>query len=235
MNKHNTKIQDYLVGKVLPNKHDNILGAVLGFNKKLSFNETTKKYDLIAILLFLDFRTGRVERYLVNSSNIHPNKGIDLKEDLYFTWEGERYKIFYEKEHSPTEEASLTKIGNGILNREFYFIFMTELARDYFLFFKSFNDGNISSLRKNTGPLEIAEIGNNESVGLGTGKISKIEYNLLKDSNEYKSKDFIAFNAHNFINIPKKNNKKMTIFVPINLKNKMIEKYFAHVNIQIFK
>jgi hypothetical protein len=112
---------------------------------------------------------------------------------------------------------------------------MSELARDYFLKFKSFNDGNISSLRKNTGPLEIAEIGNNESVGLGTGKISKIEYNLLKDSNEYKSKDFIAFNAHNFINIPKKNNKKMTIFVPINLKNKMIEKYFAHVNIQILK
>jgi hypothetical protein len=44
MNK-NKKIQEYLLGKVLPNKHDNIMGAVLGFNKKMSYNETTKKYD----------------------------------------------------------------------------------------------------------------------------------------------------------------------------------------------
>jgi hypothetical protein len=44
------------------------------------------------------------------------------------------------------EQVSLTKIGDGKLNREFYFIFMAELIRDYFVYFNSFNDGNIASL-----------------------------------------------------------------------------------------
>lgn len=56
------------------------------------------------------------------------------------------------------EQVSLTKIGDGKLNREFYFIFMAELIRDYFVYFNSFNDGNIASLRKNTLPIKPAEI-----------------------------------------------------------------------------
>jgi hypothetical protein len=101
-NYNSKEMKEYLLGKKLANKHDNIIGAVLGFSKKLNFNNITKKNDTLAILLFLDFRTGRVERYIVNLSDTDINKGIDYKDDLYFTklGEGEKYKILHENQHT---------------------------------------------------------------------------------------------------------------------------------------
>jgi len=67
----------------------------------------------------------------------------------------------------------------------------------------------------------------------GTGKMTNLEYTLLKESKDYKAKDFLAYKAYKFIDLPYKNNKKMTIFVPNNLKNNSIDKLYANLNIEI--
>src|ERR1700676_61401 len=88
------KLQKYLLEtsinkekqSVTTNINSNVLGAVLAFNTNIKCNETFKTFNSLSLLVFLDLRTGRVERYLINSSDPKANdKGIDYKEDLYFT------------------------------------------------------------------------------------------------------------------------------------------------------
>jgi hypothetical protein len=79
-------------------QNENVFGAVLAYNakiKEVNYNEpgSFKEFNLISLLLFLNFRTGRVERYIINSSNPtrvamnlnRKNIGVDYKKDLYFT------------------------------------------------------------------------------------------------------------------------------------------------------
>ena len=142
--------------------------AILAYNTKVkeldhgepgSFN----RFNLISILLFLDFRTGRVERFIINSSNptlnLNKNKkgiGLDYKEDLFFTWNNEKFKVLHDSDHGPwiDGETILSQLGDGKLNRKYYAFFIAELIRDYLKFFYSFNNGNIASLRKLTLPIE---------------------------------------------------------------------------------
>lgn len=62
----------------------------------------------ISTLLFLDFRTGRIERYLINASTHAPTTSLDVdfKNDIYFTWQGERYKIFHEFDHLGNDQKN---------------------------------------------------------------------------------------------------------------------------------
>lgn len=85
------KVIDYLQKFKLGELNgDNIAGTILSFKLKIKRDIKSEKgsqvtFDLLSLLLFLDFRTGRVERYLINSSNAKLNKkGIDFKEDLFF-------------------------------------------------------------------------------------------------------------------------------------------------------
>ena len=86
------KLKKYLLetnidkSKQSSKENNNVIGTILSYSTKLQFNENLKRYDLLSILLFLDFRTGRVERYLINNSDPNANKkSIDYKEDLYFS------------------------------------------------------------------------------------------------------------------------------------------------------
>jgi hypothetical protein len=83
ININEQKGRDYLQkSKLKKEDEENIGGSVLSFNIRIK-NES--KIDFISLLLYLDFKTGRVERYLINSSNTDLiKKGIDYKEDLYF-------------------------------------------------------------------------------------------------------------------------------------------------------
>jgi hypothetical protein len=206
--------------------------------------------NLISILLFLDFRTGRVERFIINSSdptlNLKVNKkslGLDYKEDLYFTWNNEKFKVLHDSDHGPwiNGETVLSQLGDGKLNRKYYAFFIAELMRDYFKYFNSFNNGNIASLRKLTLPIEPAKIDKDGEIiksAIGTGKTYKEEnlVNLLHDSIEYRKRDFFAFKAHKFItntNDEPTSEDKWTIFIPQFLKNEMVNNWLNNLNYNV--
>lgn len=251
------KVIDYLQKSQFNMKAQNIdKGAVLSFNLRIKRNTKSDieisphgMFDLLSILLFLDFKTGRIERYLINSSNPKLNKkGIDFKEDLFFYWNNEKYRMFYEEQHLPiSDHFSLSNINDGKLSRKFFISFMTELVRDYLHTNNSFLDGNIASLKKITKPLipteykeimdpkEIDEARSNNNLyvfedyydryftaikaPLGTGKIETFnEKKIINESKEYKLKDIIPFWAHRFIDNEEINEQK-TIYIPKQFKN----------------
>jgi hypothetical protein len=165
------KIKNYLletnINKQKQSSTDNLnlFGVILAFTTKIKYNEAFKTSFLLSALMYLDLRTGRVERYLINSSNPLANeKGIDYKDDLFFTWNNEKYKVFHDFEHSLLGDlTSLTQLGDGKINAKFYCTFMAELLRDYFRFYSSYNDGNIASLRKITAPVIKPQFENNKT------------------------------------------------------------------------
>lgn len=161
INETKDKIKKYLLETNINNKKQNVadnlnvLGVILAFTTKIKYNEAFKTHFLLSTLLFLDLRTGRIERYLINSSDPKANeKGIDYKDDLFFTWNNIKHRVFHDFEHSPLGKVtSISELGDGRINSKFYCIFMAELLRDYLKYFLSFNDGNIASLRKLTAPI----------------------------------------------------------------------------------
>jgi hypothetical protein len=65
--------------------NSNVYGIILAYNIRVKCKDVAKGYYLLSLLLFLDVRTARVERYLMNSSDpIANEKGIDFKEDLFY-------------------------------------------------------------------------------------------------------------------------------------------------------
>ena len=245
-----TNIQKYLLGND-KNLSNNVIGTVLAFSTKLD-TETPLKITqdnttalntpvTISTLLFLDFRTGRIERYLINAS-IHTfgksiTLDVDFKNDVYFTWKGERYKIFHEFDHVGGDQAkfSLINLGDGKITQAFNLIFMVELFRDYLIYESSYNDGNIASLRKITSPIteKIEDINSKvKTSSSGTGHLTSEELEAINQSNEYRLNDFKPFKAECFINYKNKNkDNKHTILVPNN--HTSIKELFnyGHVNI----
>jgi hypothetical protein len=219
----NAKVRKYLLETNIDDnsqsvkKNENVFGAVLAYNtkvKEVDYGEpgSFNRFNLISVLLFLDFRTARVERYIINSSNpkLNLNKkniGVDYKKDLYFTWNNERYKLFHDLEHGPLrDETILSQLGDGKLTRKYYVFFIGELLRDYFQLFGHFKDGNIASLRKITLPTKPAKFDENGkmiSSQLGVGKLLNNEKvntkKLLNETEIYKEKDFEVFEAYKFI------------------------------------
>ena len=250
------KLKKYLLktnidkSKQSSKENNNVIGTILSYSTKLQFNENLKRYDLLSILLFLDFRTGRVERYLINNSDPNANKkSIDYKEDLYFSWNNVKYKIFLDMEHSTHEKITLSDMDPiGKINSKFYITFMMELLSDYLFYFPraSFNDGNIASLRKLTLARKPAKyefdkdesLSNSEYIpkitepGLGTGVMPNVITNSITESNEYKLKDFQVFESKIFVNGNIKP-KKQVIFVPKQYKNRMIEIWFEKLNYKL--
>ena len=79
------KIKSYLLDTKINNKvqkansNSDVKGFILAFNTRI-------KNIQISLLLFLDIRTARVERYLINSSDPLANKlGLDFRPDLFYT------------------------------------------------------------------------------------------------------------------------------------------------------
>ena len=241
-----TNLQKYLLGN---EQHDkNVIGTVLGFSTTIltqKKNKLPKQNPLsisnnsnrVSIFMFLDFRTGCIERYLINVSNLGPLTSTDFKEDVYFTWQGERYKMFHEFDHAPqTSNWSLMNIGDGKLTKSFNFIFMVELIRDYLLWEKSYNNGNMGSLRKLTTPqtpIQYSEDNPEElkTSSSGTGKLRKVEIEAIHESNHFSIKDFYQFNAERFINYEKRtSDNKYTILAPHKFKNPTTEQLFNQGN-----
>jgi hypothetical protein len=253
------KVIDYLQKNELSKiDSNNIAGTVLAFNIRIKNGD---KFDKLSLLLFLDFRTGRVERYLINSSNPNLNQeGIDFKEDLSFYLNNVKYRMFYEDVHwAGTSKASLTKLSDmndGILSRRFYLFFMAELIRDYLFFNNSFLDGNMASLLKVTTPIQLAKfekitdpkqikdgevyIKQNENVknfyvkkwpSLGTGRLITDEEK--KEINN--STDYILKDLTPFeaFKFIEDNNKILTFFVPNQFKSNYLVNLFEKNKINL--
>jgi hypothetical protein len=85
------KIKSYLLDTKINDKiqkadsNSNVKGFVIAFNTKVKYKQTEKRFYKLSLLLYLDVRTARVERYLMNSSDpIANKKGIDFKTDLFY-------------------------------------------------------------------------------------------------------------------------------------------------------
>lgn len=251
------KIRSYLLQTNINNTPQDIkdnlsaVGVVLGLNTRIQYNDSSIKYYLISVLLFLDLRTARVERYLINTSEPSLNdKGIDLRNDVFYIWNNEKYRIFHDEEHS-FPHVTLSALGDGKLTRKLYTTFMAELARDYLMSHTSYNDGNMTTLRKLTAPSDYVvqtkssdDINTKEykTLALGTGVITDIEKQAIAQSNDYSLRKLESFKASRFymhisnpnnpentsdLNNDKTQNQKL-IFLPNQFNNRTVENWYEN-------
>lgn len=218
-------IKNYLQGTT-----EGILGSVLSFSKKIQYNIS---YDYFSFILYVDHRTGRIERYAINTTQPTENiNTINDTSDVYF-FNNDKYKIFHEDEHrlDNIEKIGLYNLNNGKLTSKFYNLFMVELIRDWIFIESSYNNPensysnpNMVTIRKLTSPIKAKEYENNKLItpALGTGIINENDGNLIHKNRKHKLLDYTPFNAKRFINIPEE--IKKTIFIPKQFK-------FKHHNI----
>jgi hypothetical protein len=196
------KMKSYLLDTNIDNKiqkansNSNALGFILSFSTKIKHKKdshslssnamgaapavgTFQNEDIfISLLLFLSIRTGRVERYLINTSNptLGGNEtGIDFKPDLFYFWNKNQYKIDHDLDYYLDKNFTTQAIvGDGKLTTKFYSYFVSELLRDYFIDFNSYRDGNIATLRKLTSPTHYLTVKNNENTSeISTSSVLK--------------------------------------------------------------
>jgi hypothetical protein len=119
-------LKSYLLPKNFNVNKENPLGIILGF-KKLLNSANTK--DKMAVLLYFDFCTGRVERYLVNTSNKNDDKiRSSLNNDIFY-FNRNKYYINYSDEHLRSQEKELFSFNQnlmieGKLSTKFYELFI---------------------------------------------------------------------------------------------------------------
>jgi hypothetical protein len=208
----------------------NAVGVVLALRANIQYNKPYIGSYLITVLLFLDLRTARVERYIINSSDPKVNeKGKDFKKDLYYILNNERYKLFHDDEHEIEPTSLTSSLGNGKFTSKFYTFFMSELLRDYLVTETSFFDGNIATLRKITKPIKEfpkpLNFDNNNLIikSAGTGELNEIEKNAISKSSDYSLPLIEGFKAQRFFNNKLLDNSKAIIYVPKQFKQNKIE------------
>jgi len=127
---------------------DSLLGVVLIFNRNVSYNKIAKRFNSISIILFLYFRTGRIERYLINKNfSDFEYKTLDDAEDLFITLDDEKYKIFHKPEYdintdTVPEMAYFNK--DGKITSKLFYSFMGALLKDNLFTSNSYLNPNIN-------------------------------------------------------------------------------------------
>ena len=208
-------LQDYLIGEKIDTKKENLFGTILGFQKKIGFNEVFKTYNHFAFLLFFDHRTGRIERYLINSANIKENifkEKIEGYNDI-FSFKGEKYRLLNESEHimdDHYENFRFSNLHDGKLSRKFFNVFFFELYRDYLIYEKSYINGNMAYLRDKTVPITqeyYDKTKNTLILAKGTGA-GIVKENLIPKS----MGEFLPFTSKTYLEI--NSNLPKIIYIP---------------------
>jgi len=212
--KNQMTLKKYLVGNT--KETENLYGTILGFRKMIDYNKTFKTFNHFSFLLFYDHRTGRIERYLINSSKIDETRLNKENIEGYnekIVYNGKEYNAYYEDEHIINEVSSFNRLLDGKLNRKFYTLFMFELFRDYLQYETSYFNGNMANLRAWTLPLEFRENINKETneiekFPLGTGNIELLIKPLAARNQEVEYFDAKRYRETNnqiirVINVPK--------------------------------
>lgn len=143
---------EYLTPKNI-SPHVSPVGIILPF-------QITKPFK-ISILLFYDYRTARVERYLVNSEQNIANTSwsADKVSDIFW-YNGQKHLIDNRSIH---EEMSYNDIyspllTDGLMSQDFYKAFIIELLRDYIMTLSALGQGhsysytNMDIIRRLTNP-----------------------------------------------------------------------------------
>ena len=91
------KLTNYLLPKEINLKEINPLGIILGFTKIFQNN------NKLAILLFLGFSTGRVERFLINTTDDSDKLSTSINNDT-FVFKGKEYIINLSDSHFVSQE-----------------------------------------------------------------------------------------------------------------------------------
>ena len=168
----------YLQGSENSNTLGTILGIQRGKNSKIITNP-------MAILLYLDQRTGRIERYLVNSPDKQP---IEILLDI-------------EKYYITNEEQTFKNLNYGKLDSTFFNGFLLELFRDYLHTFNSYKICDMYYIRNYTLPLYNHRVDGSVGVGSGTRIPNTIP---LTGTKPFYAKRFIELNDNKplVLNIP---------------------------------
>jgi hypothetical protein len=151
MKKDITIPQQYLMPK---NTDKTPLGIILAIHKNVPFK--------ISILIFYDYRTGRIERYLVNSEkDINTSHWKDINNDI-FIYKNQKFLLNNSHEHD-SESLDMQNIYNPLINDgklslDFFKMFIYELMRDYIYILSyeggapSYNYTNMDVIRRLTHP-----------------------------------------------------------------------------------
>lgn len=178
----NKQIIKYLQG----NEGANNLGTILGIQKWKHSPSAKLNSIPTAVLFYLDQRTGRIERYLVNSIDQQPVKIL----------------LDHEKYHITEDKYSFKKLNYGKLDSTFFNGFLLELFRDYLQTFHSYKICDMNYIRNYTLPL-YTQNGSNGSVGLGSG-VSIPNTRPLTGTKVFYAKRFfeLSDNIPHVLNIP---------------------------------
>lgn len=168
------KIIKYLQGSESNNYLGTILGIQKGKHSKLNSIPT-------AVLLYFDQRTGRIERYLVNSADQQPVKIL----------------LDHEKYHMPQEQFSFKNLDDGKLDTRFFNSFLLELFRDYMHTSHSFKICDMNNIRNYTLPLyEYGDESNPNIKKISIGSRTRIPNTvLLKGTQAFINKRFVELNS----------------------------------------
>jgi len=182
----------------------------------------------LAVFLFLDLSTGRVERFLINTSDDTDKLSTSINNDTFF-FQGKEYIINISDEQLATQEQfdsfsfEHEFMSDGKLSGKFFNNFLWNLLRDYLANLIGFDrhisylNPNMNLLRKLTLPLDWSDVRKISDIKIGSGIIpSHIEPIINKDK-KYKLKDIDMINAPVFI----KRNKefKNLIYIPKSFTN----------------
>lgn len=185
---------NYLLPKNV-DKKDSAIGIVLPFQIFTPIR--------ITILLFYDYRTGRIERYSVNSSQeMWKWKNVNKDTVSNFSFKNNKYIINNKDLHSITDFTGIYDpiLHDGKFSQKFYEHFINELLRDYIFSLAklkksvSFNYVNMDIIRALTRPYFLTE---NHS--MGAGFLQDKEQEIIHNDNYFKLKNIMPFYPKEFI------------------------------------
>lgn len=209
----------YLMPKNVDRK-DSAIGIVLAFQLFTPVRVT--------ILLFYDYRTGRIERYLVNSSLDSWNWwNIFTSNTSNFSFNKDKYLVENKDIHSLVDFQGIYNpvSKDGKFSLKFYEDFIQELMRDYLWELvkqgkpQSFNYTNMDVIRSLTRPSLMLKRFN-----MGSGVMSDTEKEKINDDDYLKLRNIRPYSPDCFIKTDYKLN--LLIHVP-----KKFEKRFESADI----
>lgn len=197
----------YLLPKNI-DKKDSAIGIVLAFQLSTPIRVT--------ILMFYDYRTGRIERYLVNSSQDLWNwRNINKDTTSKFSFKNNKYLVDNKDIHSLVDFEGIYNpiLKDGKFSQKFYENFINELLRDYlFSLVKlgkpvSFNYTNMDIIRALTRPYLMLE-----KFSMGSGVTTDLEQERIHNDNYFKLRNILPYSPKEWLTTDYKLN--LVIHIP---------------------
>lgn len=190
----------------------------------------------VAILLFYDYRTGRIERYVVNAETKFSNwKPVNHGLNNTFVFDKKPYIINYAAQHSIPDFTNLyiPYLNTGKMSLKFYSQFKMELLRDYIYSVfhdksaASYNHTNIDIIRALTRPSVLTD---KMRGNVGSGDMAEVDQLLIHHTNNFKLDNVLPFSAQHFFETNYK--LKLIIHIPKRFQN-IIEDKLGRIHFNV--